>query len=181
MDTNATSQDICSDTMPVYFPYIFLLPLVICITILSQGRWQQLPVVATVTISGYAVTTILRNKLVTELANLAGAFVLGCLVNMYSTVTRRSAAEILLAGLFVQVPSGLAAHGSMVQSVTKSKIMTQITLNGTAQMTVSATGVDSIIDVTVPVSMARVAIMLALGLRLSSWVSYLLGQRKLNC
>ena len=140
-----------------------------------------MPAMAIITISGYSVTTLLRKRLVTELANLSGAFVLGCLVNLFSAITRRSAAEILLAGLFVQVPSGLAAHGSMVQSVATAQIMTQVTLNGTAQMTVAATGLDSVLDLTVPITMARVAIMLALGLRLSSWVSYLFGQRKLNC
>ena len=140
-----------------------------------------MPIMATITISGFAITTLLRKRLVTELANLSGAFVLGCLVNIFSAITRRSAAEILLAGLFVQVPSGLAAHGSMVQSVATAQIMTQLTLNGTAQMTAAAIGTDSIIDTTVPVNMARLAIMLALGLRLSSWIFYLLGQRKLNC
>ena len=140
-----------------------------------------MPIMATIMISGFAATTLLRKRLVTELANMSGAFVLGCLVNSYSAIARRSAAEILLAGLFVQVPSGLAAHGSMVQSVAKAQIMTQLTLNGTAQMTAAATGTDSIIDTTVPVNMARLAVMLALGLRLSSWVFYLLGQRKLNC
>ena len=149
--------------------------------ILSQGRWQQMPVMATITISGFTITTFLRKRLVTELANLSGAFALGCLVNIYSSATRRSAAEVLLAGLFVQVPSGMAAHGSMVQSVEKAQIMTQLTLNGTAQMTAAALGTDSIIDLKVPTSMARVAIMLAVGLRLSAWVFYLLGQRKLNC
>lgn len=140
-----------------------------------------MPVMAIIIMSGFAVTTLLRKRLVTELANLAGAFVLGCLVNLYSAVTRRSAAELLLAGLFVQVPSGLAAHGSMVRSVATAQIMTQLTMNGTAQMTAAATGMDSILDFTVPVTMARVAIMLALGLRLSAWLSYLLGQRRLNC
>lgn len=140
-----------------------------------------MPTMAAITISGYAATTLLGKRLVTELANLSGAFVLGCMVNVFSAITRRSAGELLLAGLFVQVPSGLAAHGSMVRSVATAQIMTQGTMNGTAQMTAAAIGMDSILDFAVPVTMARVAIMLALGLRLSAWTSYLFGQRKLNC
>lgn len=149
--------------------------------VLSQGRWRQLPAMVAVSVSGFAVTTLLRRKLVTEVATLCGAFTLGCFVNIYSAFARRSAAEILLAGLFIQVPSGLGAHGSLVGGLNKANVMMQPMSNGTAQANAAAMGADSIIDLRVPISMARVAIMIVLGLRLSSWLAHSLGQKRLNC
>ena len=180
-NANATSKPFCDSGMPSYFPFIFLLPLVICIGILSQARWRQMPVMVVISTLGWLATNLLKRKVVTEFANLGGAFLLGCLVNLYSAIVRRSAAEIMLAGVFLQLPAGIAAHGSLIGGVTKADLLIQPTSNTTAQIDASAMGSDSIIDLRVPSSMARVAIMLALGLRLSSWVAYLCKQRRLNC
>lgn len=178
---NATTQSFCANGMPDRLSFLFLLPLVVCITCLSQARWQQMPAMALITASGFLVTNTLKHRVVTEVANLCGAFTLGSLVNLYSMIMRRSAAEVLLAGLFVQLPSGLAAHGSMVGGVARGDLLLQPTGNYTMQDVAAATSVDSIIDLRIPSSMARVAIMVALGLRLSSWLAYICRQRRLNC
>lgn len=177
----ATSETFCQSNMPSFFPFMFLLPLVVCISVLSQARWQQMPVMTVISAAGWLITNLLREKVVTEIANLCGAFALGCMVNLYSSFTRRSAAEIMLAGVLLQLPAGIAAHGSMVGGLGRADEIFQMTTNQTAQINSSSLGADSIIDLRVPASMARVGIMLALGLRLSSWVAYLLKQRKLNC
>ena len=180
-DSHATTQTTCDDIMPVYFPFVFLLPLIVCIGILSQARWRQIPIMTVISAAGWLITNLLKKKVVTEIANLCGAFVLGCIVNVYSSFTHRSAAEIMLAGILLQLPAGIAAHGSLVGGISKADMIMQMSSNSTTQVNSSALGIDSIIDLRVPCSMARVAIMLALGLRFSSGLAHLFHQRKLNC
>ena len=167
--------------MPTYFQHLFLFPLTIGIIVLNQGDWKQMPVMAFTAMLGYAVTVLLRLRLVTEVATLCGTFVLGCLVNLYSSIRHRSAAEILIPGLLVQVPSALAAHGSLVRSVSNADVITHLALDGTVASYAATTGPYNIVDFEVAWSMARVAIAIAVGLRLSAWTAYVLGQRRLNC
>ena len=111
MNPNATSAEFCATTTPGYFSHIFVLPLAICIAVLSQAKWQQLPIISIISSSGWLLSNILKHQVVTEISNLCGAFLPGILVNAYSALFRRSASEIMLAGLFLQLPAGIAAHG----------------------------------------------------------------------
>jgi len=87
----------------------------------------------------------------------------------------------------VQVPSGLAASGSLISGVISANQITNQTVNGTATYngttTVNATQVSGGVDVNSAVlnvgySMIQVAIGITVGLFLSALVVYPFGKRR---
>lgn len=94
----------------------------------------------------------------------------------------------MLPAIFVQVPSGLAASGSLISGVTSANQITNHTVNGTlanGTTTVSngtqagSSGVDiNSAVLNVGYSMIQVAIGITVGLFLSALVVYPFGKRR---
>ncbi len=112
-----------------------------------------------------------------QIANTLGAFIIGVLGNLYSRLRHGVAAAALLPAIFVQVPSGLAASGSLVSGVTSAD---QITTNSTGNTTVSGATNGNINSMVFNVgySMIQVAIGITVGLFLSALVVYPFGKRR---
>ena len=123
-----------------------------------------------------------------QIANTLGALTVGVLGNLYSRLRHGLAAAALLPAIFVQVPSGLAASGSLVSGVTSANQITNQTVNGTlphGTTTVSNGTQAGLIGgdlnsmvLNVGYSMIQVAIGITVGLFLSALVVYPFGKRR---
>ena len=138
-----------------------------------------------ISFAGYLVNFFSSRKLANnvQVANALGAFVIGALANLYSRRFHGLAAAAMLPAIFVQVPSGLAASGSLVAGLTSANQITgnatgiSVVNNGTAGFqdtrdlyggTIAALGL----------GMVQVAIGISAGLFLSALVVYPFGKRR---
>lgn len=143
-----------------------------------------------------------------QISNTLGALVIGVLGNLYSRIGHGLAAAALLPAIFVQVPSGLAASGSLVSGVRSANQIVNVTQNSTSTTSATIGGVggggsglggggvggggrghttiSSGMDTSpldsvvfnVGYSMIQVAIGITVGLFLSALIIYPLGKRR---
>lgn len=184
IDSHATSKVSCNTTPPRWFSFIFVPPFTLCLIIINQGKWKQVPAMLVIAFTGYVVNYFSAQRFASnaQIANTLGALAVGVMGNLYSRVQHGVAAAALLPAIFVQVPSGLAASGSLVSGVTSANQITNSTggdgitmvSNGTQAASAS---VNSMVF-NVGYSMIQVAIGITVGLFLSALVVYPLGKRR---
>lgn len=191
-DRNASSATTCATSMPSWFGFIFVPPFTLCLIVINQGKVKQMPVMLAIAFAGYIVNhfSAIRFSSNAQIANTLGALAIGVLGNMYSRLRHGLAAAALLPAIFVQVPSGLAASGSLISGVTSANQITNQTVNGTAGNgttnygsggTGLGTGVGGLGNsavLNVGYSMIQVAIGITVGLFLSALVVYPFGKRR---
>ncbi|KAI1296308.1 hypothetical protein F5Y03DRAFT_294948 [Xylaria venustula] len=183
IDSNATSATTCSNTMNSYVAFIFVPLFTICLAVVNQAKWKQVPVMVIISFAGYIVNYFSspKFKAAPQIANTLGAFTVGVCANLYSRLRHGVAVTALLPAIFVQVPSGLAATGSLLSGLNVSNQITNKTvpINGTASVPVSD-GTSDVSDVVYNVagSMIQIAIGITLGLFLSALVVYPFGKRR---
>lgn len=192
MDANATSATTClaSTLMPTYYRFFFVPAFTMCLAIINQAKWKQTPVMLIIAFAGYVVNFFSARKFPSnaQVSNTLGALAVGVLGNLYSRVRHGVAAAALLPAIFVQVPSGLAASGSLLAGISSANLITNSTtyangtLKGTATTTVSTTsssGADAAsVVLTVGSSMVQVAIGITVGLFLSALLVYPFGKKR---
>ncbi|KAI4200788.1 MAG: hypothetical protein LQ350_003696 [Teloschistes chrysophthalmus] len=187
IDKKATSQVSCNTSMPFWFPYIFVPPFTVCLIVINQGKVKQMPAMVIIAFAGYMVNhySALRFASNAQIANTLGALTVGVMGNLYSRIQHGVAAAALLPAIFVQVPSGLAASGSLVSGVTSADQITNPTANGGNGITTVSNGtqaadssnINSMVF-NVGYSMVQVSIGITVGLFLSALVVYPLGKRR---
>ena len=178
----------------LYTKFIWVPMFTVCLAIINQAKWRQMPVMTLIAFCGYQanywVSTRVANNI--QIANAIGAFVIGAMANLYSRFFHGLAAAAMLPAIFVQVPSGLAASGSLVAGLTSANQITgnatgiSVVNNGTqgflnAQQSQSQVGNDSLYGGTifnVGYGMVQVAIGISVGLYLSALLVYPYGKRK---
>ncbi|EGE01968.1 DUF1212 domain membrane protein Prm10 [Trichophyton equinum CBS 127.97] len=91
----------------------------VCLTLINQAKWKQVPVMAIFSFIGYLVNFFTSKAFPhnLQIANCMGAFAIGIMGNLYSRLGHGLAAAAMLPGILVQVPSGLAASGSLVSGL----------------------------------------------------------------
>lgn len=188
LDSNATSTTTCSNTMNEYYKFIFVPIFTLCLCIINQAKWKQTPAMVLISMAGYSVNFFSSKRFPSnaQISNTLGALVIGVMGNLYSRVRHGLAAAALLPAIFVQVPSGLAASGSLLAGLSSADQITNSTTyaNGTAKVTingtssVSANGDLNSIVLNVGYSMVQVAIGITVGLFLSALIVYPLGKRR---
>ncbi|OAP62002.1 hypothetical protein AYL99_04205 [Fonsecaea erecta] len=124
----------------LYVRFIWVPIFAICLAIINQAKWKQMPVMSAIAFVGYQanfwISTKLSNNI--QVANAIGAFAIGTMANLYSRFFHGLAAAAMLPAIFVQVPSGLAASGSLVAGITSADQITgnmtgvSVINNGTA-------------------------------------------------
>ncbi|TGJ87071.1 hypothetical protein E0Z10_g1692 [Xylaria hypoxylon] len=182
-DPNATSATTCSNTMNSHLAFIFVPLFTICLAIVNQAKWKQLPVMVLISFAGYLVNFFSspKFKAAPQIANTLGAFTVGVCANLYSRLRHGVAVTALLPAIFVQVPSGLAATGSLLSGLNAANQINNNsqTINGTSTVSVD-TGISDMSNVVYNVagSMIQIAIGITLGLFLSALVVYPLGKRR---
>lgn len=175
----------------VYAKFVWVPIFAVCLAIINQAKWRQVPVMTLIAMAGYQanfwVSTRIANNI--QVANAIGAFVIGCMANLYSRFFHGLAAAAMLPAIFVLVPSGLAASGSLVAGVTSADQITgnvtgiSIINNGTAGFLSAQDGAasSSLYSGTifnVGYGMVQIAIGISVGLYLSALVVYPIGKRR---
>lgn len=190
IDANASSATSCAAPLDQYYKWIFVPIFTLCLCVINQAKWKQVPVMIGISFSGYIVNFFSAKKFPTsaQISNTLGAFAVGVLGNMYSRVRHGVAAAAILPAIFVQVPSGLAASGSLLAGISSADQITNTTTyangtmkyNGTTMSSVSITSGEDLntIVFNVAFSMIQVAIGITVGLFLSALVVYPLGKRR---
>ena len=201
MMPHATSDVECHSKPPVWLPWVCVPCFTLCLIVINHGKVKQMPAMLIIAFAGYVVNhfTALRFPTNTQVAQTLGALAVGVLGNLYSRLRHGVAAAALLPAIFVQVPSGIAASGSLVSGIVSANQITNNTggvggitgasamaaaaVNGTttvssgAQAGVSGLNINSTVF-NVGYSMIQVAIGITVGLFLSALVVYPFGKRR---
>ena len=190
MTTNATSDVQCRSSPPAWLPWICVPCFTLCLIIINQGKIKQVPAMLIIAFAGYVVNhfTAIRFPTNTQVAQTLGALAVGVLGNLYSRLRHGVAAAALLPAIFVQVPSGIAASGSLVSGIVSANQITNNTNNATianstttvnsgSQAGINGLNINSTVF-NVGYSMIQVAIGITVGLFLSALVVYPFGKRR---
>ncbi|KAI1842146.1 hypothetical protein JX266_011679 [Neoarthrinium moseri] len=185
MDPNATSSTSCSNTLDTRWNFIFVPAFAFCLTYINQAKWRQMPVMIAIAMAGYVVNyfTSLRFPNSAQISNTLGALTVGVCANLYSRLRHGVAAAALLPAIFVQVPSGLAATGSLLSGLSTANELTNSTqmVNGTTTVQISSTSADASLDTivfNVAASMIEIAVGITVGLFFATLLIYPLGKRR---
>ena len=158
---------------------------------INQAKWKQTPVMIIISFTGYIVNFFSAKRFASniQIANALGAFAIGIMGNLYSRLVHGLAAAAILPAIFVQVPSGLAASGSLVSGIQSADSISDngsgVITNGTqgfATASNSSSGSGSgpygsvIFDI--GYGMVQVAIGITVGLFLAALVVYPFGKRR---
>jgi uncharacterized membrane protein YjjP (DUF1212 family) len=98
----------------------------LCLMVINQAKWSEAPAMLVVSCAGYEVNFWSAKRFANnvQIASALGAFVIGTLANLYASTRSGFAAATILPAIFVQVPSGLAASGSLVSGLTAANQIT---------------------------------------------------------
>lgn len=179
IDSNATSETKCSDPLDPYVGFAFVPGFVICICLLYQAKWRQMPVMILVACAGYIVNyfSSKRFTVAPQIANTAGAFTVGVLANLYSRLRHGVAAATLIPAIFTQVPGGLASTGGLISGLRLANEVANRNSTTDASKDVTTSSMNTEVF-NLAASMIQIAIGIAVGLFLSALVIYPLGKRR---
>ncbi|KGO42294.1 protein of unknown function DUF1212 [Penicillium expansum] len=185
IDNNAVSDTSCPAKGAFKSPYVQRFPFVAIMTvwllIINQGKWKQFPPMSIIALSGYISNYFSTKKLGSnsQVANTVGAFVIGIMGNMYSRFWHGHAATAILPGIFILVPSGLAATGSLISGVQSAdEIRQNVGSHGSASSAPGA-GLQSGNSIfSLGFGMIQVAIGITIGLFISALVVYPYGKAR---
>ncbi|KAJ5301550.1 hypothetical protein N7508_006413 [Penicillium antarcticum] len=183
IDNGAVSDTSCPKDGAFKNPYVQRFPFVTIMTvwllIINQGKWKQLPPMTIIALSGYISNYFCTKKLGSnsQVANTVGAFTIGIMGNLYSRFWHGHAATAILPGIFILVPSGLAATGSLITGVQSAdEIRKNISQHGAASSAPGA-GLSSSSSVfSLGFGMIQVAIGITIGLFISALIVYPYGK-----
>lgn len=202
MDKNATSDVSCApargmewwDHYPEFSKFPFVPIFSLCLTTINQAKWRlEMFVMVVIACIGYLVNFYSSKSLGdnVQVANALGAIVIGFCGNIYSRYFGGIAAVILMPAIFVQVPSGIAASGSLVSGLTSAD---QITGNSSAPSVITngTAGFQEAQNMTssprnpayggtvfnLGYGMVQVALAISVGLLFSSFASFPFGKRR---
>ncbi|KAJ5623452.1 hypothetical protein N7490_012057 [Penicillium lividum] len=173
-----------------HFPFVILFT--ICLALVNQSKLKQIPTMIVISFAGYVVSYFSGKRFYnnTQVSNALGAFVIGLLGNLYSRLRHGLAAAAMLPAIWVLVPSGLAASGSLISGINTAEEMTRtphsVVSNGTqgfvdAAKNFSASEAKSQsygVAFDIGYSMVQVAIGTTVGLFLAALVVYPLGKKR---
>ncbi|GAB0135663.1 hypothetical protein EsDP_00003994 [Epichloe bromicola] len=181
-DSNATSATTCSNPIASLYGFIFVPAFVLCISILYQAKWRQMPVMVIIAFTGYIVNFFSSQKFVAspQIANTLGALSVGILANLYSRLRHGVAAATLIPAIFSQVPGGLASTGGLLSGLSTANQLTNssVVVNGTGTVRFNQGEPLNLVVFNVAASMIQIAIGIAVGLFLSAIVIYPFGKRR---
>ncbi|XHF98862.1 hypothetical protein AWENTII_002396 [Aspergillus wentii] len=184
IDPNASSEITCPRTGSFKNPYVARFPFVVayasCLAVVNQGKWKQAPAMVFIALAGYVANYFSTKRLGSnsQVANTVGAFTIGVMGNLYSRIWHGHAATAILPAIFVLVPSGLAASGSLISGVeSANEIRTNVTQHGGGTQPGAGLAQRSSVF-NLGFGMIQVAIGITVGLFLAALVVYPYGKRR---
>ncbi|CAI7635471.1 unnamed protein product [Penicillium viridicatum] len=195
LDSQASTAYTCPAS-PIHNEYLQRFPFVIlftvCLAIVNRAKWKQMPIMIVISLAGYVTNYFSAKRFYsnTQVSNALGAFVIGVMGNFYSRLRHGLAAAAMLPAIFVLVPSGLAASGSLISGITSAEEMTRspyaVVNNGTQGFVDAAKKLSAdearnqsygvVFDI--GYGMIQVAIGTTVGLFLAALVVYPLGKKR---
>ncbi|KAF2835365.1 DUF1212-domain-containing protein [Patellaria atrata CBS 101060] len=90
MDHKATSATTCTDSMSSGWYFLFVPVFTLCLIIINQGKWKQVPVMMFIAFTGYIVNFFSSKRFPgnTQISNTLGALAIGTMANLYSRLGR---------------------------------------------------------------------------------------------
>lgn len=194
IDPTATTDYTCPNVIPNeyvrHFP--FVVAFTFCLCVINQAKWKQMPAMLTISMAGYVVNYFSSKRFSTyaqiSLPGAMGAFIIGVLGNLYSRLRHGVAAAAMLPAIFVLVPSGLAASGSLVAGIASAEELTKdhnpytIVTNGTQGFMDAAMNMTkeqhSTVVLDIGYGMVQIAIAFTVGLFLAAMVVYPFGKKR---
>ncbi|EGW29948.1 uncharacterized protein SPAPADRAFT_144687 [Spathaspora passalidarum NRRL Y-27907] len=174
VDKTAVSDNSCraGHAMDDKFRILFVPMFALCLGLINQSHWKQLPAMVVIAGVGYIGTYFAGKHFsqVTEFTSCIGAFIIGILGNLYSRLGRGMAVSAMLPAIFVQVPSGIASKSSLITGIINADQITKH--NGTV------TDVSSASSLSFGATMVEVSIGISVGLFAAALVVYPLGKRR---
>ncbi|QOU19216.1 hypothetical protein BRETT_004437 [Brettanomyces bruxellensis] len=188
IDPNATSVTTCTSNINPWWRFLFVPGFTIGIALVNLASWGQLPVMVFVSGAGYVVSYFSSKhfKNETELTATFGCFIIGLVSNAYSRLMKsvskyltKSAfmtMSLMLPGIFVQVPSGIASQGSVLVGISAANsIVGSNSTNSTSSQSTSTTYLGSL---SFGMVMIEVALGISVGLYLATIVVYPFGKKR---
>lgn len=194
LDSNASKDYTCPNN-PIGNEYLERFPFAILFTfslsVVNQAKWKQIPMMLVISFAGYVVNYFGAKRFAssTQVSCALGAFVIGVMGNLYSRLRHGFAAAAMLPAIFILVPSGLAASGSLVSGIASAAEITDtsspysVVSNGTQGFMDAAKGMSSqnqyhgiVLDI--GFGMIQVAIGFTVGLFLAALVVYPFGKKR---
>jgi uncharacterized membrane protein YjjB (DUF3815 family) len=173
------------DYQVTYVKFVWVPVYAVSIACIYQAKTRQMPIMALIAFASHQstfwVSSLIPNNL--QIVNAVGAFVTGCMANLYGRFFHGLAAAAMVPSVFVAVPGTLAASGGLVAGITSADQITGHTTgisvinNGTAGFLTGQKGnlSESLYSGTifnVAYSMIQIAIGMSVGLYLSALVVY---------
>lgn len=126
-----------------------------------------------IAMAGYVVNFFSSQRFSSQpqVSNSMGAFTIGVLGNLYSRIGHGLAFAAMLPAIFVQVPSGLAAQGSLLSGIQNADSL----INTTTHL---QPGLYNNIVMDIGFSMIQVAIGISVGLFGAALVVYPFGKKR---
>lgn len=195
LDAQASTEYTCPAS-PINNEYLqrfpFVLLFTICLALVNQSKLKQIPTMLVISFAGYVVSYFSGKRFSsnTQISNALGAFVIGILGNFYSRLRHGLAAAAMLPAIWVLVPSGLAASGSLISGITAAEEMTRtrdaVVSNGTQGFVDAAKNLSTSqardqsngVAFDIGYGMVQVAIGTTVGLFLAALVVYPLGKKR---
>ncbi|KAL4889931.1 hypothetical protein BDV59DRAFT_210047 [Aspergillus ambiguus] len=189
IDQNAISTTVCPSPGAFKNPYVqrfpFVVAFAVCLMVVNQGKWRQTPMMVAIALAGYVTNYFVTRRLGSnsQVASTVGAFAIGVMGNLYSRLWHGHAATAILPGIFVLVPSGLAASGSLIAGVQSAdEIRSNVSSSsanasansGSSQGSSSSELGSQILGF----GMVQVAIAITVGLFVAALVVYPFGKRR---
>lgn len=174
IDSNATSNTVCSTSRPLWWQIIFVPPFTVFYILINQGRWKHMPAMVSLSLIGWIVNHFASNRFNgnQQIAQTLGALTSGILANTYSRFVRCLAYSLLYPAIFVQVPGSLAASGSLLSGV---RTADELTRNQTAPSVPMHSNSELL---QAGYAMIEIAIGITVGLSVSALAVYPVRRRK---
>lgn len=180
IDTAATTQTTCDSDIGHVWRILFVPLFTLCLLVVNQAHPRQWPVALVIGGAGYVVNYFSSLRFgAAQVSNALGAFVIGCLGNLWSRVFHRLAFTAVLPSIWVQVPSGIASTSSLVSGLSLASSIINGTGNATyGSATIGTSAGDSL---AFGYAMIQIAIGITIGLAASAIIIYVpvcTGRRK---
>jgi uncharacterized membrane protein YjjP (DUF1212 family) len=90
MDKNATSKTTCDDPMSSHYYYLFVLAFALCLMVVNQAKYKQMPSMAIIALIGYVVNFHSSQyfKANAQVSNTLGALAIGIAANVHARFGR---------------------------------------------------------------------------------------------